>query len=100
MASAKSLIVAGVLAMPCVDAFVVPVLRVSPLVVALHLCQLNLSQSLVHTLLLQSAAVLSAGTKKHVARKHVACDFSKELDSLILPALRPQDLTLQHAYRR
>lgn len=82
MASAKSLIAAGVLAMPCVDAFValgstqgVSSLRGTAPVPAQSESKLGAYSAFAAV---SAAAVLSAGAKKHVARKHVACKFSKE----------------------
>ena len=82
MASAKSLIAAGVLAMPCVDAFVAPgstqgvsSLRGTAPVPAQSESKLGAYSAFAAV---SAAAVLSAGAKKHVARKHVACKFSKE----------------------
>ena len=82
MASAKSLIAAGILAMPCVDAFVVPGstqgvsgLRGTAPVSAQSESKVGAYSAFAAV---SAAAVLSAGAKKHVARKHVACNFSKE----------------------
>ena len=81
-ASAKSLIAAGILAMPCVDAFVVPgsaqgvsALRGTAPVSAQSESKFGAYSAFAAV---SAAAVLSAGAKKHVARKHVACNFSKE----------------------
>ena len=82
MASAKSVITAGILAMPCVDAFVVPgsaqgvsALRGTAPVSAQSESRFGAYSAFAAV---SAAAVLSAGAKKHVARKHVACNFSKE----------------------
>ncbi len=99
MASAKSLIAAGVLAMPCVDAFVVPgstqgvsALRGTAPVSAQSESKFG-AYSYSAFAAVSAAAVLSAGHKKHVGRKHMACNFSRSprlvlwirSDSLILP---------------
>ena len=82
MASAKSLIAAGILAMPCVDAFVVPgsTQGVSGLRGTAPVSAQSESKFGAYSAFaaVSAAAVLSAGAKKHVARKHVACNFSKE----------------------
>ena len=85
MASAKTLIAAGVLAVPCVDAFVAPgtqstqgvTLRGSALVSVQSESSFGAYSALAAAS--AGAAVLSfAGAKKPVARKNVVCNFSKE----------------------
>ena len=84
MANAKSLIAAGVLAVPCVDAFVAPsssptvsALRGSPAVSVQPESSFGAYSALAAAS--AGAAVLSfVGTKKPVARRNVVCNFSKE----------------------
>ena len=84
MASAKTLLAAGVLAAPCVDAFVAPgtqstgvTLRGSAPVSIQSESNFGAFSALAAAS--AGAAVLSfAGAKKPVARKNVVCNFSKE----------------------